>query len=100
MSTPRDAKYIHEGLHYKLGVHNKVFMWVGGEWRKSEKSWSNIVKDVEAEAKRLANKKIKATRQANKGNIAVQNTCKCNAQGYQPTDMWRSVNSNQKKGNI
>lgn len=59
MSIPKDAKYIHDGLHYKLGVHNKVFMWVGGDWRKSEKKWSKIVKDVKAEVKRLMTKKAR-----------------------------------------
>ena len=32
---PNDAKYVSNGLFYKIGVHGKAFMWVNDGWIKS-----------------------------------------------------------------
>ena len=36
--APPDAQVYINPIYYKIGVHNKVFMWDGYEWVKSEKS--------------------------------------------------------------
>jgi hypothetical protein len=40
----KKAQYISDGLYYKQGVHNLVFVWLFDEWMKSEKSWTEVKK--------------------------------------------------------
>lgn len=44
IKKPKNAQYIHDGMFYKKGVHDKVFIWVVDQWILSTKRWSDIVR--------------------------------------------------------
>jgi hypothetical protein len=40
----KEIKYEVDGMICKIGVHNKVFNWINGEWVKSTKNVSELRK--------------------------------------------------------
>ena len=44
MNKPKDAEYLHDGIFYKRGIHDLVFMHIGDKWTRSQKPWSEIVR--------------------------------------------------------
>lgn len=45
MIKPTGAQYYHDGVYYKQGAHDLVFMRINGEWKKSTKRWWLITKE-------------------------------------------------------
>lgn len=43
MKAPKGAKYIHDGIYYKKGVHNFVFRFHIDKWVRSSKAWAEVI---------------------------------------------------------
>jgi len=48
---PFGAQYYVDGLYYKVGIHNYVYLYIGGSWMKS----SHSVEDLDGMKKTLVN---------------------------------------------
>ena len=44
MNKSNEAQFEHDGLLYKKGIHNLVFMLIDNKWTKSSKQWSEVVR--------------------------------------------------------
>jgi hypothetical protein len=64
--VPRDSQYTIDGLYYKIGVHDHVFIFICGHWVKSAKTKADLHriqrKLVVTEEQRVRNVKYMANR--------------------------------------
>lgn len=50
MNKPVDAQVFFDGSFYKVGLHGHAYMWVNGEWKRSQKEAKDIEKAIKKKA--------------------------------------------------
>ena len=98
--VPRDYQYSLDGLYYKLGVHNYVYIFICGRWFKSSKTKDDLKamseKKIKVEAQRVRNVEYMANRyQENQPEIEARKRIKRKQQREKEVIQRKSKNKNR-----